>query len=97
MGQQGRGDRMTFEEKMKALKDTLNNKCEYEYCDDCEFFDLEDDTDGDYFCGIRDNEHKIPCSKGWNMKIALGLEEPYKPVFPEEVENSMMQHFTRVE
>lgn len=87
---------MTQKEKLKALSDALQYKCNCECCVDCNFFEPEDDTDGDYFCGIRDNTKKIPWKKGWNMKTALGLEE-LKPVFPEAVEESIMRHFTGVE
>ena len=86
---------MTQEEKMKALEKAVVRQCTYGECDGCKYFEPEDDSDGEYFCGIRDNEHRIPYHKRWNMKIAFGFEEPYKPVFPEAVEKSIMNHFTR--
>lgn len=89
---------MTFEEKMKALEKALIKKCIYSNCYECDFFDEEDrGVEEEYYCGIMDGNGRVPYNDNWNMKIALGLEEPYKPVFPEAVEESMMKHFTKVE
>ena len=88
---------MTFDEKTKALNDCLYEHCCCNNCDECEFFDSDDDRDGEYSCGIRDHVGKVPYHDGWNMKTALGIEKPYSPVFPEEVRNYIMQHFTRGE
>lgn len=88
---------MTFEEKMKALEGCLYEHCCINNCDECEFYDEDGIGTDSYFCGIRDNNGRIPYQEKWNMKEAFGLEE-YKPSpFPERVTNSMMQHFTRVE
>lgn len=88
---------MTQEEKMKALEKALDNKCSYGDCVDCEFFEPEDATDGDNFCGIRDKKDRVPYHKGWNMKEALGIGE-YKTVsLSDNIANSIMNHFTRRE
>lgn len=66
---------MTYKEKMQSLEDHMCNYCSYNPCDECEFFEPEDDTDGNYFCGIRDNNKKIPFHKGWNVNEGLGIRE----------------------
>jgi hypothetical protein len=90
---------MTFEEKMNALDKELRDMCCGCYdCANCFFYDENDnDTPDEYACGIRDHNNKIPYHDNWNMSVALGFEE-YKPVpLPDEIVNSMMQHFTRGE
>lgn len=88
---------MTQKEKMKALEGCLYEHCSCNNCDECEFYDEDGIGHDEYFCGIRDGNGNIPYYDNWNMKIALGLEEPYKPVFPEAVEESIMRHFTKGE
>ena len=93
---------MTFEEKMKALEESLFNMCtENDSCNGCPFDDDEnaymDEKIGMCSCGLRDCFGKFPHQPGWDIKTALGLEEPYRPVFPEAVEESIMRHFTGVE
>lgn len=87
---------MTHEEKMKALNSCLYEHCIYNDCDECEFYDESGVNDEDeYECGIRDNNGRIPYHTKWNMKEALGLGE-HKPVpLPDEIVNSIMNHFTR--
>lgn len=87
---------MTFEEKMKALENSIRNSCFDNYCDDCEFCDYDDKFADSETCGIRDSDGNIPWNENWNMNIALGFEEPHKQVFPQEVEESIMKHFTEV-
>ena len=89
---------MTFEEKMKVLKDVIFEVC-YENgdCSTCRFTTFEDARDDGYYCSIRDREGKIPWCNGWKVEEALGIQEPYKPVFSEAVEESIMRHFERVE
>lgn len=88
---------MTKEEKMKALEGCLYEHCCCNTCDECEFYDEDGIGQDEYFCGIRDGNGKVPYNDNWNMKVALGIEVPYKPVFPEAVEESIMRHFTGVE
>lgn len=45
--------------------------CEYGDCDDCEFFEPTDDTDGDFFCAIRDKQEEVPFRVGWDMESAF--------------------------
>lgn len=87
---------MTQEEKLKALdKEIRDMCCGCLDCAICFFYDENDnDTPDEYTCGIRDHNNKIPYHYNWNMKEALGIGE-HKPVpLPDEIVNSMMQHFT---
>lgn len=89
---------MTPEKKMKTLRNALYGICsENPSCDTCRFLDSDNERYDDCCCGIRDKHGNIPWHSNWKIEEAFGLEEPYKPVFPEAVEESMMKHFTRGE
>ncbi len=46
---------MTVLEKQAKAKEVLRRNCIYgDGCPECEFFKPEDDTDGEFFCAIRD-------------------------------------------
>ena len=89
---------MTQKEKIKALGAVLYEHCCCNNCDECELYDeLGVNDEDEYECGIRVNKGRIPYHDKWNMKEALGLEE-YKPVpLPDNIANSIMNHFTRRE
>lgn len=36
-----------------------------------QFFNPKDDTDGEYFCAIRDSENRMPFENGWD--VASGM------------------------
>ena len=59
---------MTSLEKIKQLKDLLHEMCEYgDGCEDCRFFNPEDDTDGEVFCALRDDAGRTPYDEFWHM------------------------------
>lgn len=63
---------MTTLEKIEQIKDFLQFECRYgDGCADCKFFDAEDDTDGDFFCAIRDRENRKPADFDWSIISAL--------------------------
>ena len=63
---------MTALEKKIQVKDVLYHMCAYdEGCQICRFFNPEDNTDGDFFCTIRDNAKRIPTDENWNMDSAM--------------------------
>ena len=63
---------MTALEKQIQVKDVLYYMCGYEQgCPDCRFFNPEDDTDGHFFCHIRDDKGYIPFNEDWNMNTAM--------------------------
>ena len=68
---------MTRLEKQREVKDVLYHMCAYgDGCSDCRFFNPEDDTDGDYFCAIRDHEERIPTDDAWCMQTAMLSDKP---------------------
>lgn len=62
---------MTTLEKKVGVRNTLRNACGYMGCEDCEFFDPNDTTDGEYWCGIRDVNENIPFHENWDMNSAM--------------------------
>lgn len=68
---------MTAFEKQKQVKDVLQCMCIYDSmgCPSCRFFHPDDDTDGEYFCAIRDYKGNLPCDGDcWNMESAMTKE-----------------------
>jgi hypothetical protein len=57
--------------KMKMVKKCIYEKCFLGECDGCIFFDEWDETDGEYFCAIRDNNGNIPYHTKWDIESAL--------------------------
>lgn len=57
--------------KQLMLRNHLRKMCEYGDCDDCEFFEPTDDTDGCFFCAIRDKHEEVPFRVGWDMESAF--------------------------
>lgn len=62
------------EDKKQMLGECIYHRCSYGECDECEFFNEWDDTDGDYFCAIRDKDGNIPYYQNWDMNSALGMD-----------------------
>lgn len=63
---------MTTLEKQSKVKKVLSRMCGYgDGCPDCEFFNPEDKTDGDYWCFIRDSEKRIPFDDDWDINSAM--------------------------
>lgn len=58
--------------KKQMIGECINHRCAYGECDECEFFNPKDSTDGDYFCAIRDDMGNIPYYREWDMESALG-------------------------
>ena len=63
------------EEIKCMLKDCIYRRCCESNCDECEFFDKKDTTDGSYFCAIRDKKGNIPYWKDWDIESALMKEK----------------------
>ena len=63
---------MTALEKQNNVKEVLSRMCGYgEGCSECDFFDPDDSTDGEFFCAIRDSENLIPFDDDWNIGSAM--------------------------
>lgn len=63
---------MTSLEKQNAVRSVLCDMCGYgDGCPDCRFFDPGDETDGRYWCAIRDHKGRIPFGDGWDMTTAI--------------------------
>ena len=62
---------MTELEKQKKVKALLHEMCGGMGCVDCIFFKPEDDTDGEFFCAIRDKDKNIPADPQWDMNSAM--------------------------
>lgn len=59
-------------EKKAKVKEVLSRMCGYgEGCPDCDFFDPDDSTDGEFFCAIRDSDDLIPFDDEWDMESAM--------------------------
>lgn len=68
---EGKGN-MTALEKQVKVREMLFRNCGYgNGCSDCEFFKPEDETDGDFFCAIRDSNKLIPYDDEWDMASAM--------------------------
>ena len=63
---------MTREEKQNGIKSAIKDMCWCGECDECEFFDPEDRTDGEHWCAVRDNEGRVPYKSKWDMESAIG-------------------------
>lgn len=63
---------MTALEKQEKVRELIFRNCGYGGgCPECEFFRPEDDTDGEFFCAIRDSEKRIPYDDKWDMAGAM--------------------------
>ena len=62
---------MTALEKKIGVARVLHHMCSYGECEDCEFFNPNDETDGTYWCGIRDMNGNIPYNEEWDMHSAM--------------------------
>lgn len=63
---------MTALEKQCKVKEVLSRMCRYgDGCPDCNFFKSEDDTDGEFFCAIRDSKKLIPFDNDWDINSAM--------------------------
>ena len=63
---------MTSLEKQSKVKDVLFRMCGYgDGCPDCDFFNPEDNTDGDHWCAIRDNQQRIPFDDDWDFMTGM--------------------------
>ena len=63
---------MTSLEKEIKVKEVLSYNCGYgDGCEECEFFNPDDTTDGEFFCAIRDSKNLIPFDDGWDMNSAM--------------------------
>lgn len=65
-------ENMTALEKQGKVREILIRNCGYgNDCLDCEFFKPEDETDGEFFCAIRDSKKLIPFNEGWDIASAM--------------------------
>ena len=63
---------MTALEKQKKAKEILFRICRYhDDCHECRCFKPKDETDGDFFCAIRDSNGLIPFDDEWDMADAM--------------------------
>ena len=62
---------MTSLEKQKKVKNVIQRMCDYSECPECEFYKQEDDTDGEFYCAIRDHDKKVPYYTEWDMSSAM--------------------------
>lgn len=62
---------MTGLEKIIAVRNLVCEMCSCTGCVDCDFFNPEDATDGEYFCHLRDIENNVPYNEGWHMESAM--------------------------
>ena len=62
---------MTGLEKSIAVKNLVREACSCSACVDCQFFNPEDETDGNYWCFLRDAEGRIPYRHDWHMESAM--------------------------
>lgn len=62
---------MTAKEKQKNLSKHIIRMCSHSDCNECDFFEPEDTTDGEYFCAIRDKDENVPYYMGWDMRSAM--------------------------
>ena len=63
------------EEIKFMLKDCIYSKCLMSDCEECEFFNPKDTTDGIYFCAIRDEMGAIPYFREWRIESAFMKEK----------------------
>ena len=59
---------MTDKEKREAIKIMLASHCMNTTCSECELFMPKDDTDDEFFCGIRDKNNLIPVDEEWDKE-----------------------------
>ena len=62
---------MTSLEKKIGVERVIKHMCSYGECEECEFFNPKDETDGTYWCGIRDEDGNIPHTTEWDMDSAM--------------------------
>lgn len=63
---------MTALEKQGKVKEILSRMCWYsDGCPNCNFFKPEDETDGEFFCAIRDSKKLVPFDDEWDMESAM--------------------------
>lgn len=62
---------MTALEKKIGVRNALHHICCYGECEDCEFFNPNDETDGEHWCGIRDMNGNIPYNEKWDINSAM--------------------------
>lgn len=63
---------MTVLEKQIKVRNVLYRMCGYsDGCPDCDFFKPEDETDGEFFCAIRDSKKLIPFDNEWDIASAM--------------------------
>lgn len=62
---------MTSLEKKIGVRNALHRMCSYSDCDGCEFFNPDDESDGMYWCGIRDINGNVPSDEKWDMNTAM--------------------------
>lgn len=63
---------MTALEKQLKVKEALYRMCGCsEGCPYCDFFKPEDETDGEFYCAIRDSNKLIPFDDEWDMESAM--------------------------
>ncbi len=67
-----KGGDMTALEKQDKTRAVLRHNCIYgDGCPECDFFNPEDETDGEFFCSIRDSKKLIPFDDEWDMSSAM--------------------------
>ncbi|MDY5986773.1 hypothetical protein [Sporofaciens sp. SGI.106] len=62
---------MTSLDKQIRVKNVIQHMCDYIECPECEFYRPEDDTDGNFYCAIRDYDKRVPYQKDWDMRSAM--------------------------
>lgn len=60
--------------KREILIELISDNC-VSGCEDCSFFDPEDDTDGRYFCSIRDRKKRCPEDSEWDFESGMRENE----------------------
>jgi hypothetical protein len=58
-------------EKNVILRKIVQEHCSIGECDECGFFNPNDNTDGVHFCHARDADSNIPFYENWNMHTAM--------------------------
>lgn len=58
-------------EKELVVKEIIKEHCSLGQCDECGFFNPNDDTDGMHFCHARDVHGLVPYDEKWHMGTAM--------------------------